>query len=126
LSLDPGAPVLLSSGLVEARDPMLLGDARYRSCLSWPLIAYPVLGRIVLLPDLVEPGAARHLERLTDPELQGAVQVVLLAPVRQSGFEWVCARAAAQGFTVHSLGDFGDVAAVLLRRSIPGPGARLP
>jgi mannosyltransferase len=116
---NPGTPVLMISGLVEANQPEWLADTEKASYLTCPFAMYPVPGRLVPLPWRSDtPALSAYVARVVD-DVRGSERFLFVARGDAGMVEQFLLRELApQGFRARrALGTEGLVVSVFERGS---------
>ncbi len=117
-SPDGNLPVLAPSGFVEATDPKALDQSPFRDGYFAPQAMYPLTGKLIRLPYRLDEESIQYVEARVLPLIRGENRFVLVARYQGLSFEpWLRGRMAPEGFSVESLGNFGNVGLYLFRAS---------
>lgn len=108
-----GVPVICPSPFLEARAPAWRPDYTLPGFLYAHLAAYPVHARLALFPFQTSPQAEQWASRLV---LGDRFVIYGQAPSVEFWRKWFLDEPRLAGWTSQSLGNFGDVSAVILVR----------
>jgi mannosyltransferase len=107
---DPSIPVVVQSGLIEARDVRLLRDPSWIPYLMAPATVYPFGGRLVPAPFGLSLADRAYLEQLTERVLLPIDHFFFVGRADSLSMErWLEGRLELVGFTSSTFGGFGNV-----------------
>lgn len=110
-------PILVRSGFDEAPDPKSYsGPSKARLVLT-PLVAYPLTGRVIRLPNRASPQAFRDLDAAIPEVLGKGGGFLLVSSWDETAYlNWLEGRLYTAGFRSRSLGDFGALSVHVFER----------
>ncbi len=112
----PAIPVLCPSPFIEAQSPAWTPNRQTLDFLSCHLLRYRPPGRLILLPFKSSPEAEAFARRLLYSSIRPAGRVFLYGADMNVPFwrDWLLKQPELAGWRGRSLGEFGDVDAVLV------------
>lgn len=115
---DPNTVVLLHPALVEASQLDWFSDPEKVSYLLAVASYYPMNGRLVPMPYVLDDAARRYLEGLVTGELAGADRFLLVTGIPEVPFRaWFDGRLGPEGYTSRVIGTFGEIQVIEFSRS---------
>ncbi len=111
----PGTPVICPSPFVEAQSPVWYPNYPMPDFLSCHLLPYPFPGRKYLFPFLSSPDAEQFAGELVESKLVPARRFFLYGAEGSVRYwqNWFACQPRLAGWAHHSLGNFGDVHAIV-------------
>jgi len=118
LRLGPGLPLVCPSPFVEARWPVWRPDYPLPGFLYAHLPVYPVAGHPYLFPNETSPEAELYAVSLLHDRLSDCGRFVLYGGAGNVRYwrKWFAARPELVDWHSRSLGEFGDMGAILFQR----------
>ena len=124
--VQPTTPVLVRVGLIETRNVHWPVDIDRDSPLLCPLSKYPVPGRVILLPYVIDDQSKAYLRQITSQVLDHSDRFVLMARGENVDFiAWAQGWFTGRNFVSQELGKSEGVRVFLFRRN-PVPGGSEP
>ena len=122
LRLGPDLPLVCPSPFIEARWPVWWPGYPLPSFLYAHLPVYPVAGRPYPFPNETSPEAERYAAGLLRGRLSDSGRFLVYGGAGNVAFwrKWFAARMEPLGWTNRSLGEFGDMGAILFERGPAG------
>lgn len=121
----PAMPVLCPSPFLEAAPPVWRPDYPVASFLYSHLVYYPVAGKVYPFPFADSATAEAFAAQLLTSSLRASPKFAIYGQAGIAGFwrKWFAARPELSGWRGRSLGDFGDVEAVVFEPGAAGANA---
>jgi mannosyltransferase len=114
---DSSTIVLLHPALVESAQLDWFSDPEKRSYLLSVQSYYPLTGRVLPMPYVLDDGARDYLEGLVTDELEGADRFLLVTRYPQVPFRaWLDGRLRPDGYRSSVIGTFGAVQVIEFER----------
>jgi hypothetical protein len=112
-------PILVRNGFYEAADPKDYTDPYNARLVLTPLVAYPLTGRIIRLPNRASKQALSDLDAAI-PLLGGREKFLLVSSWDETKYlNRLEGRLYIAGFRSRSLGDFGTLSVHIFERLAP-------
>jgi mannosyltransferase len=109
-------PIVISSGYIEAAIPSEFSQLTPTSRLLSPLAMYPVGGRIIAIPDLLDENTIPFVEQLSAQTLDGCDRFVLVLRERDNLESWFRGHFGPLGFRITQQGQHRGVEVLLFEK----------
>ncbi|MGB9072186.1 MAG: glycosyltransferase family 39 protein [Terriglobales bacterium] len=125
--VDGNTPVLVRTGLIETAKPTWSLDLDRDSPLLAPLSRYPIPGRIILVPALLNDDSVRYMNEVSSQILEPASEFLCVTRDVGDAFQpWLSGRFSGKGFAVSKMGHADGVSVFRFRRLAASSRSNLP